>query len=123
MNKTRTLFFLLAIITIVLTISACGVSEEEYENTLADLSRTKSELEQAKSRIAELEESLALPKTDAELVEKLYSAQQKVSELSSSLKSLTIENQTLRENLEKTGSSLKEPERELKTHQDQTRTR
>ena len=111
MKGSKTLLLLLSAILIVSVITACGISKEEYENTVADLARTKAELEEARSKIAEMEKSLAVPASKTDIVEKLRSAQQKASDLSARVKSLTAENESLRDNLEKTKSLLNDLEK------------
>jgi SH3 domain-containing YSC84-like protein 1 len=55
---TRVLtFFFVALAAIALV--GCGVSKEDYDKTVSELSKTKADLAQAKTKIAELEKSLS----------------------------------------------------------------
>jgi septal ring factor EnvC (AmiA/AmiB activator) len=99
MKKRGGLVLICLSILIMFAVSACGVSENEYEGLVAELEKTKVELEQAKSRIAELEESLELSKMGTDIMEKLKSAQQKAVNLSSKVKELAIENERLKKEL------------------------
>ena len=101
MKKSRILIFLLAAILALFVITACGVSKDEHEKVVIELEQTKAELEQAKSKIAEIEKSIEIPQIDTEIMEKLRSAQQKAGDLSVRVKSLTAENEQLKEDLAK----------------------
>jgi septal ring factor EnvC (AmiA/AmiB activator) len=107
MKKRGGLVLICLSILIMLAVSACGVSENEYEGLVAELEKTKVELEQAKSRIAELEESLGLSKMGNDIMEKLKSAQQKAVNLSSKVKELAIENERLKKELAEIKSEIK----------------
>ncbi len=43
----------------IIALAGCGVSKEEHEKTVAELSKTKADLAQANSKTAELEKSLS----------------------------------------------------------------
>ena len=101
MEKTKRLIFLLSALLTCSVISGCGIDKEEYEVVVAELEQTKAELEQAYSKIAEIEKSLDLPNIDTDIMEKLRSAQQKAGDLSARVKSLTTENEQLKEELAK----------------------
>ena len=64
-----------------------------------------------------MEKSVAFPGTNADIVEKLRSAQQKAGDLSARVKSLTAENRDLLQNLAKSKSLLSDMEKKLKTIQ------
>lgn len=108
MKRAKTIFFLLVVIITVLVISACGVSQEEYDRTITELARTKVELEEARSKIAEMEKSVALPATNADIVEKLRAAQQKAADLSAKVRDLTIKNEQLIKDLAEMKAGIKE---------------
>jgi outer membrane murein-binding lipoprotein Lpp len=100
MKKTKRLIFLFAAI-LLLAISACGVSKDEHERVLIELEQANAKLEQAESKIAAIERTMELPQIDTEIMEKLRSAQQKAGDLSSKIKTLTTENEQLKEELAK----------------------
>ncbi len=108
MKKSGRLILISLSILTVFAISACGVSENEYEGVVAELEKTKAGLEQANSRIAELEESLELSKMGTDIMEKLKSAQQKAVNLSSKVKELAIENERLKKELAEIKTEIKE---------------
>ncbi|MDB9823309.1 hypothetical protein OAC89_06390 [Deltaproteobacteria bacterium] len=101
MKKPRGIMFLLVAILALFAISACGVSKGEHEKVVTELKETKVELEQAKLKIAEIERTIELPQINTEIIEKLRSAQQKAGDLSAKVKSLTTENEELKEDLAK----------------------
>ncbi len=56
LTRVLTFFFVaLAVIAMV----GCGVSKEDHEKTVSELSKTKADLAQAKTKIAELEKALS----------------------------------------------------------------
>jgi chromosome segregation ATPase len=105
------------------SLVGCGISKEEHEKAIAELDRTKAELEQANAKIADLEQSLSegLAKIKGEvqkpeviekepgkaeagseeMLKKLASAEQEASELRAKVESLTGENSRLQDLLEK----------------------
>jgi septal ring factor EnvC (AmiA/AmiB activator) len=108
MKKNGRLILISLSILIIFAVSACGVSENEYEGVVAELEKTKVELEQARLRIAELEGSLELSKMGTDIMEKLKSAQQKAVNLSSKVKDLAIENERLKKELAEIKAEIKE---------------
>ena len=64
--------------------------------------------EEARSKIAEMEKSVALPATNADIVEKLRSAQQKAGDLSARVRDLTMKNEQLMKELAEIKAGIKE---------------
>jgi len=62
---TRVLTFLFVTLAVIALVG-CGVSKEDHEKTVSELSKTKADLAQAKTKIGELEKSL----TEAQLSSK-----------------------------------------------------
>jgi septal ring factor EnvC (AmiA/AmiB activator) len=108
MKKSGRLALISLAVFTIFAVSACGVNENEYEGVVAELENTKAELEQANSRIAELEESLELSKMGTDVIEKLKSSQQKAVNLSSKVKELAIENERLKKELAEIKTRIKE---------------
>ena len=68
---------------------------------MTELKKTRVELENAKTKITGQENSASIPLPKSDSVAKLRSAQQKASELSARVKSLSSENELLKQNLDK----------------------
>ncbi|MFC1868679.1 hypothetical protein ACFL0H_11170 [Thermodesulfobacteriota bacterium] len=111
---------LLTVVLAFFVVSACGVSKDEHQRTLAELEKTKTELTQAKAKIAGMEKAIKIPKIDTSIMEKLRSAQQKAGDLSAKVKSLTGENETLNENLAKLKKMMGDLQEKLKAFQGKT---
>jgi peptidoglycan hydrolase CwlO-like protein len=94
------LFVTLAIIA----LAGCGVSKEEYEKTVAELSKTKADLAQANSKTAELEKSLSGAQAQAK---------NETSVLRAKVESLTSENASLQSTLEKLKADYAEIQKKI----------
>ena len=122
MRKFRNILGFLVIIFTLSVFMGCGVSKDDYDNVLAELDKTKSELQKANNKIAELEKSsIKIPKIDTETMAKLQAARQKGEELASKIKSLTSENKTLTDNLAKLKKMAGDLQEKLKAFQGQTK--
>ncbi len=108
MEKTARLILTSFAVLTFFAVPACGVSQDEYEEVMSELEKTRVELEQANLRIAELEQSLEFSKMGTDIIEKLKSAQQKAVNLSAKVKDLTIENERLKKELSDMKTEIKE---------------
>lgn len=134
-RQTSTLVFFIIAFSVWSLIS-CGVSKEEHANVVSELEKTKAELQKAQATIAEQKKSLLdFSKIDPKLDEKLKAAQQKIndltsrfkgltlqnSDLSSKIKDLTLQNGKLSEQKSKLEAMVNELQNKLKAVQDQTK--
>lgn len=111
---------LLSVVLAFFVFSACGVSKDEHQKALAELEKIKAELTQAKAKIVEMEKAVKIPKIDANIMEKLRSAEEKAGDLSAKVKSLISENETLNENLAKVKAMMGDLQEKLKAFQGKT---
>ena len=120
MSTGKKCSILFTVLLFVLSVSACGVSKDDYEKVVTELEKTKSELSQARAKISEMEKGLDIPKIDTEMMEKLKAAQDKAGELTEKVKSLTTDNKLLSENVAKLKSMLGDLQEKLKSIQGNT---
>jgi predicted nuclease with TOPRIM domain len=109
----------------VIALVGCGVSKEEHEKTVSELNKTKADLAQARTKMADVEKSLSeaqaqlksqaktpspaespavaeKPGTvDTGMQDKLAAAQKETSDLRAKVESLTGENANLKGMLDK----------------------
>ena len=121
----------------VMALVGCGVSKEDYEKTVSELSKTKADLAQANTKIAEMEKSLSeaqaqlksQPKepspaeksaavekpaaVDTGMQDKLAAAQKEATDLRAKVDSLTGENANLKGMLEKLKAEYAEIRKKL----------
>lgn len=110
----------------VLMLAGCGVSKEEHEKVVNELKKTKADLAQALSKSTNLERSLGEVQAqiksqtkgfaDAmsrEAQEKLAAAQKQMNDLQAKVKSLTGENDKLKEMLNKLKTEYAEIQKKL----------
>jgi chromosome segregation ATPase len=134
LKRVLTLFFLtLGIIALV----GCGVSKEEHEKAVSELSKTKEELAQAKTKMADMEKSLnqaqaqlqsqarepspaeksaAVEKpttADTGMQDKLAAARKEATDLRAKVESLTGENANLKAMLDKLKAEYAEIQKKL----------
>jgi chromosome segregation ATPase len=134
LKRVLTLFFVtLAVIALV----GCGASKEDYEKAVSELTKTKADLAQAKTKMAEMEKSLSealaqlksQPKEpapaenpaavekaaagDTGMQEKLAAAQKEATDLRAKVDSLTGENANLQSMLEKLKAEYAEIQKKL----------
>ena len=81
---TRMLTFFFVALA-VLAMVGCGVSKEDYEKSVSELNKTKADLAQTKTKIAELEK--ALSETQAQAKTKIAELEKALSEAQAQLKS------------------------------------
>ena len=114
MKVIRCILILMVLTGLTIVMIGCGVSEDEHQKVVTELSETKAQLDAANSKIAQLEKSVKkLEKVgtpvamDTGIKEKLAAAQEKV-------KSLTNENSNLKGMLEKLKQQLAQLQSKLK---------
>ena len=88
----------------IIALAGCGVSKEEHEKTVAELSKTKADLAQANSKTAELEKSLSGAQAQAK---------SETSVLRAKVESLTSENASLQSTLEKLKTEYAEIQKKI----------
>jgi peptidoglycan hydrolase CwlO-like protein len=88
----------------IIALAGCGVSKEDHEKTVAELSKTKADLAQANSKTAELEKSLGLAQAQAK---------SETSDLRAKVESLTSENANLQSTLEKLKTEYAEIQKKI----------
>lgn len=133
----RVLTFLVVTLA-VLALVGCGVSKEEHEKAVSELSKTKAELAQAKTKMADMEKSLsdaqaklksqamqppapaakpaAVEKpaaVDTGTQDKLAAAQKEAADLRAKVDSLTGENANLKGMLDKLKAEYAEIQKKL----------
>jgi uncharacterized protein (DUF3084 family) len=121
----------------VMALVGCGVSKEDYEKTVSELSKTKADLAQAKTKIAEVEKSLSEAQAklksqamqpapaerpaavekpaavDTGTQDKLAAAQKEAADLRAKVDSLTGENANLKGMLDKLKAEYAEIQKKL----------
>jgi chromosome segregation ATPase len=137
MNITKKALISISIILGVVALAGCGVSKEDYDKTVSELSKTKADLAQAQTKITELEKSLseaqaqiksqpkeAAPAEKPAAVEKpaagesgmqdkLAAAEKEASDLRAKVGNLTSENDSLKSMLEKLKAEYAEIQKKL----------
>jgi septal ring factor EnvC (AmiA/AmiB activator) len=135
-RRVLTFFFVaLAVIALV----GCGVSKEEHEKAVSELSKTKAELAQASTKMADMEKSLSDAQAklksqamqpspppvekpaaaekpaavDTGMQDKLAAAQKEASDLRAKVDSLTGENASLKGMLDKLKTEYAEIQKKL----------
>ncbi len=96
------------------TVAGCGVAQEMYDSTVAELDKAKSEvesvragLEAAEARVAEMAPTLEKARSEFEAARtELEAVEGKVSELTTSVEKATADNSALDKEKEKLQSSL-----------------
>jgi chromosome segregation ATPase len=132
MKTLRCMLMLMAVTGLMIALVGCGVSEDEHQKVVSDLSETKAQLDKANTKIAQLEKSLLAAKGEAKSVVekpekvasptdvdkglqgKLAAAQEEATNLKSKVASLTKENISLKGLLEKLKEKLAQLESKLK---------
>jgi len=134
LKRVFTFFFAALAIT---ALAGCGVSKEDHEKTVSELSKTKEELAQTKAKMAEMEKSLNAaqaqlksqakkpspaeaptvekkPETaDKGMQEKLAATQKETDDLRAKVASLTGENNSLKSMLDKIKGEYAELQKKL----------
>jgi prefoldin subunit 5 len=119
MNATKKALMSILVTLGIIALVGCGVSKEEHEKAVSELNKTKAELAQAKTKMADMEKSLseaqAQLKSQAEKAavaekpaavdtgteDKLAAAQKEATDLRAKVESLTGENANLKGMLDK----------------------
>jgi DNA repair exonuclease SbcCD ATPase subunit len=119
MNATKKALMSILVTLGIIALVSCGVSKEEHEKAVSELNKTKAELAQAKTKMADMEKSLseaqAQLKSQAEKAavaekpaavdtgtqDKLAAAQKEATDLRAKVESLTGENANLKGMLDK----------------------
>jgi len=127
---TRLLTFLFVALA-ALALAGCGVSKDDYEKAVSELSKAKADLAQAKTKMAEIEKSLSEAQAklkdqavqpppaekpaavDTGMQDKLAAAQKEASDLRAKVESLTSENAGLQSMLEKLKAEYAEIQKKL----------
>lgn len=119
MKNKKNGLIILSTIFVVFTLIGCGVSKDEHEKTVAELAKTKAELEKANLKIAEMEKSvLNIPKINtADIQGQLQAAEKKARELSATVKSLTLENNALTDQMSKLKGTISDLEKKIQAFQ------
>ena len=121
----------------VIALVGCGVSKEEHEKAVSELSKTKEELAQAKTKMADMEKSLSEALTqfksqarepspaeksaavekpaavDTGMQDKLAAAQKEATDLRAKVESLTGENADLKAMLDRLKAEYAEIQKKL----------
>jgi len=137
MNALTRALTLLFVALVVTALVGCGVSKDDYDKAVSELSKTKADLAQAKTKMAEMEKSLSeaqaqlksQPKEpspaekpaavekpaagDTGMQEKLAAAQKEATDLRAKVESLTGENANLQSMLEKLKAEYAEIQKKL----------
>ena len=58
MNASKKVLTSILVTLGIIALVGCGVSKEEHEKAVSELNKTKAELAQAKTKMAEMEKSL-----------------------------------------------------------------
>lgn len=118
MKLYRRGFYFLLVVFLIITISGCGVSEDEHEQILAELEKTKAELSQALSKIEEL---TGADKAGSNIEGKLRQAQEKAGELAAKLKDMTSQNSELKARIDKMQEMIEDFQQQLGAVTDKTK--
>jgi len=134
LKRLLTLFFVALAIT---ALVGCGVSKEEHEKAVSELNKTKAELAQAKTKMADMEKSLSEAQAqlksqakepsptekpvlvekpgavDTGMQDKLAAAQKEATDLRAKVESLTGENANLKGMLDKLKAQYAEIQKKL----------
>jgi predicted nucleic acid-binding Zn-ribbon protein len=125
------------VILCLIALVGCGVSKEEHEKAVSELSKTKAELAQAVTKMADMEKSLSEAQAqlksqakepspaekpaevekpaavDTGMQDKLAAAQKEASDLRAKVESLTGENANLQSMLEKLKAEYAEIQKKI----------
>jgi prefoldin subunit 5 len=131
MNASNKVLMSILVTFGIIALVGCGVSKEEHEKAVSELNKTKAELAQAKTKMADMEKSLseaqAQLKSQAEkpavaekpgtvdtgVQDKLAAAQKEAADLRAKVKSLTGENANLKGMLDKLKAEYAEIQKKL----------
>jgi predicted nucleic acid-binding Zn-ribbon protein len=137
MNALKRLLTLFFVTLAVIALVGCGVSKEEHEKAVSELNKTKAELAQAKTKIADMEKSLSEAQAqlkskakepslaekpevvekpgaaDTGMQDKLAAAQKDATDLRAKVESLTGENANLKGMLDKLKAEYAEIQKKL----------
>jgi uncharacterized protein (DUF3084 family) len=121
----------------IMTLVGCGVSKEEHEKAVSELSKTKADLAQTKTKMADMEKSLSEAQAqlksqamqpapaekaavaekpaavDTGMQDKLAAAQKEATDLRAKVDSLTGENANLKGMLDKLKAEYAEIQKKL----------
>ena len=137
MNASKKVLTSILVTLGIIALVGCGVSKEEHEKAVSELNKTKADLAQAKTKMAEMERSLnearaqlksqaqepstkenpaaaeKPPAADIGMQAKLVASEKEVADLSAKVKTLTGENANLQSMLEKLKSEYAEIQKKL----------
>ena len=126
MRALKIILILMAMAGLMMALNGCGISEDEHQKVVSELNQTKSLLDKANAKIAQLEKSVTatqdqgktgvkMPEgVDSGLKEKLATAQEEANNLRSKVESLTKANIDLKGLLEQLKEKLAQIESKLK---------
>jgi len=137
MNTSKKVLMPIIVALGIIAMVGCGVSKEDHEKAVSELSKTKAELDQAKTKMADMEKSLVeaqaqlkgqakkpsptetppaqkQPETvDTGMQDKLAAAQKEAADLRAKVESLTGENANLKGMLDKLKAQYAEIQKKL----------
>ena len=121
MKRQSLPFFICLAAVFAIWLAGCGVDTKEHQKVVSELESTRAELQQARTRIADMEQSLIkIPKIDPKLQQKLTAAQEKLKQFSARITDLNSENGQLKGQLTKLQETVGELQRKLESFQKQT---